>query len=93
VYDKLHPIKPQPVRNNIALNFNHLQKRAEQINSLTETEFTPEIFKKMLKERIEKTNMETVKNDVRPFLKNPQEMNIWSTDYFLQLAYMIRLEK
>ena len=81
------------VRNNIALNFNHLQKRAEQINNLSETEFTPDIFKKMLKERIEKTNIEAVKNDVRPFLKNPQEMEIWSTEYFLQLADMIQLKK
>jgi predicted nucleotidyltransferase component of viral defense system len=81
------------VRNNIALNFNHLQKKAEQINNLTEKDFTPEIFKQMLKERIEKTNIETVKNDVRPFLKNPQDMEIWSTEYFLQLANMIKFEK
>jgi len=80
------------IRNNITLNFNHLQKRTEQINSLNEQEFTPDIFRKMLINRIEKTNIETVKNDVRPFLKNPSEMEIWSTDYFLQLAKMIRIE-
>ena len=79
------------VRNNIVLNFNHLQKRAEQISGLSEKEFTPEVFKQMLKERIKRTNIETVKNDVRPFLKNPQEMKIWSTEYFLQLADMINL--
>jgi predicted nucleotidyltransferase component of viral defense system len=81
------------VRNNITLNFKHLQKRAEQINNLTAKDFSPEIFKQMLRDRIEKTNIEAVKNDVRPFLKNPQEMEIWSTDYFLQLANMIRFEK
>jgi len=78
------------VRNNIALSFSHLQKRAEQINSLNEKVFTPEFFKKTLKERIEKTAIETVKNDVRPFLKTPQEMEIWSTGYFLQLADRIQ---
>lgn len=81
------------VRNNTVLNFNHLQKRAAQINNLTEKDFTIEIFKKMLKERIEKTNIEAVKNDVRPFLKTPQELEIWSTEYFLQLADIIRFEK
>ena len=81
------------VRNNIALNFNHLQKRAEQISALSEKEFTSDTFKRMLKERIEKTSIEAVKNDVRPFLKAPQEMEIWSTDYFLQLADMVRFEK
>ena len=79
------------VRNNIALNFNHLQKRAEQISALNEKDFTPDIFKKMLRKRIEKTNIEAVKNDVRPFLKNPQEMEIWSTEYFLQLANIIKI--
>jgi len=81
------------VRNNIELNFNHLQKRTEQISNLSEKEFTPEIFKKMLKERIEKTNIESVKNDVRPFLKNPHEIEIWTTEYFLQLAEMINIKK
>jgi len=79
------------VRNDIALNFSHLQKRAEQINALSKKDFTPDIFKRMLRERIEKTNIEAVKNDVRPFLKNPQEMEIWSTEYFLQLADRIKL--
>ena len=79
------------VRNNVALNFNHLQKRAEQINYLSEQDFTLEIFKKMLKKRIENTNIEVVKNDVRPFLKNQSEMEIWSTAYFLQLVDMINI--
>ena len=77
------------VRNNVSLNFNHLQKRAEQISNLYKQDFTLDIFKKMLKERIEKTNIEMVKNDIRPFLKNPMEMDIWSTDYFSQLVDMI----
>ena len=81
------------VRNNTVLNFNHLQKRAEQISAWNEKEFTPDIFKKMLKERIEKTNIEAVKNDVRPFLKNPREMEIWSTEYFLQLTGMMQINK
>jgi predicted nucleotidyltransferase component of viral defense system len=81
------------VRNNAALNFYHLQKRAEQINALNKKDFTLDSFKEMLKERIEKTNIETVKTDVRPFLKNPREMEIWSTAYFLQLIDMINFVK
>ena len=81
------------VRNNVPLNLIHLEKRIDQINNLHQDEFTPEVFKKIMKERIEKTNIEMVKNDVRPFLKNPQEMDIWSTEYFLQLVDIIRFEK
>ena len=80
------------VRNNTLLNFNHLQKRTAQINGICEEDFTTDIFKKMLKERIEKTNIETVKNDVRPFLKNPSEINIWSAEYFSQLVDMIKIK-
>jgi hypothetical protein len=44
----------------------------------------------LLKERILQTNIELVKSDVRPFIKNPAEMDIWSTDYFLQLSDMLK---
>ncbi|MDR1877392.1 MAG: nucleotidyl transferase AbiEii/AbiGii toxin family protein [Flavobacteriaceae bacterium] len=78
------------VRNNIALNFNHLQQRAEQLNSIKAEDFTPTNFKALLKERISQTDIKMVKNDVRPFIKNPAEMDIWSTEYFLQLVDMIQ---
>jgi predicted nucleotidyltransferase component of viral defense system len=81
------------IRNNLTLNFRHLQNRTEQINALSENDFTPGIFKEMLKERIRKTDINAVKNDVRPFLKNPSEMDIWSTEYFLQLTEMIKIGK
>ncbi|MDR2232238.1 MAG: nucleotidyl transferase AbiEii/AbiGii toxin family protein [Tannerella sp.] len=80
------------VRNNIKLNFTHLQKRVESINLLPAMEFTSAVFKRMLKERIESANIEMVKNDVRPFLKNPQEMEIWNREYFLQLADRIQFD-
>jgi predicted nucleotidyltransferase component of viral defense system len=78
------------VRNNIVLNFEHLRQRTAQINSIATEDFTQERFKTLLKERILKTDINAVKNDVRPFIKNPSEMEIWSTNYFLQLADMIR---
>jgi len=80
------------VRNNIPLNFKHLQQRAEQLNSITTNEFTLDYFKNMLKERILNTNINDVKNDVQPFLKNKQEMGIWSTDYFLQIIDMMQFK-
>jgi hypothetical protein len=80
------------IRNNVALNFKHLQKRVAQINLIENENFTPEFLKNLLKERITTTDINLVKNDVRPFLKNQQEMEIWSTDYFLQLVDMIKFE-
>jgi predicted nucleotidyltransferase component of viral defense system len=80
------------VRNNVPLHFEHLQQRAKQINSITEINFSVENFRNLLKERILKTDINAVKNDVHPFIKNPVEMEIWSPKYFLQLVDIIRFE-
>ncbi len=80
------------VRNNVALDFNHLCQRTYQLGSLEEGELTRDFFKQLLKDKIAKTNIEMVKNDVRPFIKNPSEMDIWSADYFTQLVDMIVFE-
>mgnify|MGYP000911012308 CR=1 FL=1 len=80
------------VRNNVALDFKHLCERTYQFGSLKDGELTQYNFKLLLKEKISHTNIELVKADVKPFIKNPQEMDIWSTDYFMQLVDMIRFE-
>jgi len=58
----------------------------------SDQELTPENFRKLLKEKISKTNIELVKADVRPFIKNPGELDIWTTEYFIQLVNMIRFK-
>jgi predicted nucleotidyltransferase component of viral defense system len=78
------------VRNIIPLNFEHLQQRVIQFGSIAKEEFTLEYFKHLVKEKISKTNTEMVKADVGPFIKNPNEMDIWSVDYFNQLVDMIK---
>lgn len=80
------------VRNNVALDFKHLCERTYQFGSLKEGELMQYNFKSLLKEKISHTNIEMVKADVKPFIKNPQEMDIWSADYFMQLVDMIRFE-
>lgn len=79
------------VRNNVSLNFNHLKARAVQLSDLNESQFTFADFKNRLKEHISATNIETVKSDVQPFIKNPFETDIWSTDYFVQLVDLIKV--
>lgn len=80
------------VRHNTAMNFNHLTNRVIQNGSLESEVFTKEYFLRLLKKKILETNIEAVKSDVRPFIKNPEAMDIWSRDYFTQLADMIRFE-
>lgn len=80
------------VRNNTALNFDHLRQRTSQLGSLPEGELTKSNFLQLLKDKISKTNIEIVKADVRPFIKNPGEMDIWSVEYFTHLADTIQFE-
>lgn len=75
------------VRWRVPLDFKHLQERIREFNGI---EMSVEDFKAALKERLATTNIEDVKLDVRGFLSgDPSELDIWSNDYFLQLADMI----
>ena len=75
------------VRHNVPLNFTHLHERALQFNN---EDITKESFLEKLNEHLATTDINQVKADVLPFIRNPKEMAIWSNDYFLQLARMIR---
>lgn len=75
------------VRNGVPLDYTHLQERIRQFNGLG---IDKDEFIKQLKERLSNTNIAQVKQDVEPFMKNINETNIWSNDYFLQLADMIK---
>ena len=77
------------VRNGIQLNFNHLQQRIKDFNGLNLQ--WPD-FLVQLKQRISQTDIESVKKDVSPFLKNQADISIWSTDYFMQLVDMIKIQ-
>lgn len=80
------------VRNDIPLGFEHFLKRAAQTHNFTNETLTPPIFKEMLKKIISETDINLVKNDVRPFIKNQSETDIWTTDYFLQLVDFIKIK-
>ena len=77
------------VRHNVPLDFAHLAERCKQFNN---EDITPEQFKDKLKERLRTTDIKQVKDDVLPFVRNPKELDIWSNDYFVQLAEMVRIE-
>ena len=77
------------VRNGVALDFAHLAERCKQFNG---EDITPESFKEKLIERLSTADIKQVKEDVLPFVRNPKELDIWSNDYFVQLAEVIRLE-
>lgn len=77
------------VRHNIPLDFTHLHERVIEFNN---EDITKDSFLEKLNERIATADINQVKADVLPFIRNAKEVAIWSNEYFLQLAQMIRFE-
>lgn len=77
------------VRHNVPLDFAHLAERVRQFNN---EEIGREAFMAQLKDRLASANINQVKSDVLPFVRNPKELDIWSNDYFVQLADMMKFE-
>ena len=78
------------IRHGVPLNFTHLQERVLQFNG---EDVCKETFLERLKERLATADINQVKADVMPFVRNPKELDIWSNDYFGQLAGMLRFEE
>jgi len=75
------------IRNQIPLGFSHLQVRTRQLNGF---EMSKEDFIDKLKTRLNSTDIDLVKKDVSPFIQDEKSLEIWSNDYFLQLADMLK---
>lgn len=76
------------VRHQIPLDFVHLQERIREFNGV---EMSVETFKQLLRQRLASADMNQVKADVLPFVKDTKELEIWSNNYFLQLADFIKI--
>lgn len=77
------------VRNGVPLNFSHLQARIREFNGM---DVGYDQFLVLLRDRIATADIRQVKADVLPFVRNPQTLDIWSNNYFLQLADRIKRE-
>lgn len=75
------------VKKGIALDFNHLQERIRQFNGM---EMSRDDFMVQLKEKLRTADIKAVKRDVEPFIKDHKGLEIWSNDYFVQLADMVK---
>lgn len=77
------------VRHNIPLGFSHLAERVLQFNNEV---VDRDGFMALLQNRLASANINQVKDDVMSFVRNPEDLRIWSNDYFLQLSKMMILE-
>jgi len=81
------------IRNNIPLDFIHFKERAIQSEGSDFKELTKDQFIRLLQNKFETTKIENVVNDVRRFILHPQELEIWSKEYFLQLLSFLQFKE
>jgi len=75
------------ISNNVPLDFNHLAERVLEFNG---EEIDRESFIIKLKERLATADIRQVKNDVLPFIRDQKELDLWSNEFFLQVADLIK---
>ncbi len=77
------------VRKGVELEFSHFQTRCSEFSQV---EMDKKLFADMLKEKLSSTDIKMVKADVLPFVKDPKSLDVWTNDYFVQLADMIKFK-
>lgn len=75
------------VSNNIPLDFDHLAERVSEFNG---EEIDRESFILKLKDRFATADLNQVKDDVLPFIRDQKELDLWTNDFFLQVADLIK---
>jgi predicted nucleotidyltransferase component of viral defense system len=79
------------IKRGTKLDIRHLQERAHQSGHLDlNVKLNENTFLKLLKSKIENLNLESALFDIQRFVMNPQDLKIWSKQYFHDLATMIK---
>jgi len=90
------------VQNGYAVDLVHLATRLTQsCKALADTEvelpadivlYTPELIASLLQKRVDTLDINLAKQDVRRFIYDEKELNIWSQDFFSSLIKMIKFK-
>lgn len=76
----------------IPCNIQHLEARMIQTGHLKNNLLlNREAVIKMLRDKFDKTDFQNAINDVRPFIVDPQSLNLWNKAFFIQLTEQIEI--
>jgi hypothetical protein len=79
--------------NHPRLNLRHLEQRMRQTDHWTgDAPLSPAAFRDLLSGVIERLDLEQARSDVAPFVRDRQVLNIWSQDFFRDVAGRIIIE-
>lgn len=70
------------VSQRIPMNLAHLEERMRQTGHVKNASLNKEEFLDLLHQKIEALSIDQAKQDIQPFLRNPETLSIWSRDFF-----------
>lgn len=73
------------IRKGIPLNINHFLHRAIETGDLKKESIRQEDILVLLQEKIESVSFDSIKDDVRKFIRNDEQLKIWNASYFNDL--------
>lgn len=77
------------IKRKVPLNLNHFLVRARDSGDWKEKNITKDQFMQILEDKIASISFKSVRDDVIRFIQNDKDLDIWSTDYFKDLAEKI----
>ncbi len=81
------------IKKGFPLNLAHLEARAKQSGHLPiDVQLDVLAFKMLIIDRINNLNIQFAKDDIGRFIFNNSDLNLWSKQYFLDLAEKIKFE-
>jgi len=82
------------VKRGTPLNLTHLKERSVESGHWdSNKDLNPKTFFDLLYEKISKLDIESAKNEIQRFIKDPNEVKIWSNNYFMNLSEFIKFSE
>ncbi len=77
--------------NNINVNLDLLQNKLIDSKYIKENEpFNIEILKELLKNKFKEIDFKEAKEDVIPFIKDPNNLELWNSDFFINITEQLK---
>jgi predicted nucleotidyltransferase component of viral defense system len=80
------------IRNAVELNLEHFYQRATESGDWPEETISKNQLLVLLHSKINATKIENVKEDIIRFIQNPNELEIWSQDYFSKILKNLKVQ-
>lgn len=80
------------VARGIPVNLPHLEVRMRQSGHWSEDPLTEKTLHRLLEEKFRSVEIKKITEEMGIFLRNPDEIQLWSSEFFLDVARRVRIE-